>query len=539
MYLRPVPIWKDAPFLRLIIPLIAGIIAQYYLHLPVFISYSFIAASILSLLIFQRIKTFAQFKWYWLNGILLNALLFCIGALLTYHKDISYHNNWINNYYKDGNTVIATLQEPLSEKEKSYKAIALADKIISGNSIIPVQGSILIYFRKDKSLPKLDYGSQIVFSRSLTAIKNSGNPGAFDYKQYCAFQGIYHQVFLKKGEFVILPEKNENIIKRFLFSAQQKTVNIFQRFIPGNKERGFAEALLIGYKDDLDKDLVQSYTNTGVVHIIAISGMQLALIYGFLMIIFTPFSKFRFIKFLKPVTIIITLWLFSLMSGASASVLRAAVMLTSIVIGESFSKKTSIYNTLSASAFLLLCYNPYWLWDVGFQLSYTAVLSIVIFMKPIYHLLYTKNKTLDFIWQLTSVTLAAQILTTPISIFHFHQFPNYFLLTNLIAVPLSSIILFGEIFLCAVSFIPAVAKFTGTILNKLIWLLNSFIEHMETMPKSILDNLQVTIFQTIFIYISIAGIATWLLHKKKNYFFTGLFAMLGFVVLRSVSFLQA
>jgi competence protein ComEC len=539
MHFKPVPIWKDAPFLRLISPLIAGIVVQYYLQLPVFISYSSIILSVLFLLLFRRIKTFTQFKWNWVNGILLSTLLFFTGAILIYHKDISKHERWINNYYKDGNTVVATLQEPLSEKEKSFKAIASADKIISGDRIFSVEGSLLIYFRKDSSLPKLDYGSQIVFSRSLTAIKNSGNPGAFDYQRYCAFQGIYHQVFLKEGEFAVLPGKNENVITRFLFSAQQKTVAIFQKFIPGNKERGFAEALLIGYKDDLDKNLVQSYTNTGVVHIIAISGMQLALIYGFLIIIFKPFSKFRFTRFFKPVAIIITLWLFSLMSGASASVLRAAVMLTCIVIGESFSKKTSVYNILSASAFLLLCYNPYWLWDVGFQLSYIAVLSIVIFMKPVYHLFYIKNKILDFIWQLTSVTLAAQILTTPISIFHFHQFPNYFLLTNLVAVPLSSIILFGEIFLCAVSFVPFVAKFAGIILNKLIWLLNSFIEHMETMPKSIWENLQVNIFQTLFLYISIACIATWLMKKKKNFLFPALAALFCFAALRSFSFWQS
>jgi len=148
----------------------------------------------------------------------------------------------------------------------------------------------------------------------------------------------------------VLPQKNENSIQKFLFTAQEKTVNIFHEYIQGDKEKGLAEALLIGYKDDLDKNLVQSYTNTGVVPISAISGMQLALIYGFLIILFKPFKKISFIKFLHPIIIITRLWLFSLMSGASASVLRAAVMLTCIVIGESFSKKASIYNNLAAAS---------------------------------------------------------------------------------------------------------------------------------------------------------------------------------------------
>ena len=539
MSFKPIPIWKEAPFLRLIIPLIIGIIVQWYYQLPIAVSFVGFVFLTLSYILFQFSKKFIQFRLYWVNGIIINLLLFCIGSMLTYYRDVSHSPNHINNFYKNGDAIIATLQEPLSEKEKSFKAVASVEFVSDNDSLHTVKSSLLIYFKKDSSLPELDYGSQIVFNKTLQPIKNSGNPGTFDYQQYCAFQGIYYQVFLKQGEFVVMPQKNESIIKKFLLAAQQRTLEVFQKYIQGDKEKGFAEALLIGYKDDLDKNLIQSYTNTGVVHIIAISGMQLALIYGFLLIIFKPFTKFRMIRFSKPIIVIITLWLFSLMSGASASVLRAAVMLTSIVIGESFSKKTSIYNNLGASAFLLLCYNPFWLWDVGFQLSYSAVLSIVIFMKPIYNLMYVQNKILDFIWQLTAVTLSAQILTTPISIFHFHQFPNYFLLTNLVAVPLSSIILFGELFLCAISFVPFIAKFVGIVLHKLIWLLNSFIEHIEKMPQALWNGLQINILQVIFFYAFIISISIWLMMKKKNYFQIGLTALLCFVMIRSFSFLQS
>ena len=539
MPVKPIPLWKEAPFLRLIIPLISGIIAQWYLQVSITFSLSVLGAAIILYLLFQISKGYIQFKLYWLNGIIINLSLCTIGMLLVYCHDISHQEEWINNYYKNGDAIVATLQEPLSEKEKSLKALSSVQYIINNDTLKEVKGTILLYLKEDSSLPQLSYGSQIIFNKPLQPIKNSGNPGAFDYRRYCAFQDIYHQAFLKSGEFVVLTQKKEKSIKKFLFDAQEKTVSIFHNYISGDKEKGLAEALLIGYKDDLDKNLVQSYTNTGVVHIIAISGMQLALIYGFLLAIFKPFIKFRLSRFLKPVSIIITLWMFSLMSGASASVLRAAVMLTCVVIGESFSKKASIYNTLAASFFLLLCYNPFWLWDVGFQLSYSAVLSIVIFMKPIYNLIYIKNKSLDFVWQLISVTLSAQILTTPISIFHFHQFPNYFLLTNLIAVPLSSIILFGEIFLCAVSFVPIIANGIGFILYKLIWLMNSFIEHMEMMPNSLWNNLQISIMQTIFIYAAIIAIAIWLMEKKKNYFPVGLAAILGFTILRSFSFWQA
>jgi len=220
-------------------------------------------------------------------------------------------------------------------------------------------------------------------------------------------------------------------------------------------------------------------------------------------------------------------------------VLRSAVMFTCIVIAQNFSRKTSIYNTLAFSAFILLCYDPYWLWDAGFQLSYAAVLSIIIFMRPIYNLFYVKNKLLDMVWKLNAVTLAAQILTTPISIYHFHQFPVYFLLTNFVAVPLSSIIVLGEILLCAVSFLPSVALFVGKILSWLITLMNSYVERVESLPYSLWEGMQINIVQAILLIIFIACIGLWLIEKIKRGFVIALVSLAGFFIIRSYSFMHA
>jgi len=214
-------------------------------------------------------------------------------------------------------------------------------------------------------------------------------------------------------------------------------------------------------------------------------------------------------------------------------------MFTCIVLGDSFARKSSIYNTLALSALLLLCINPYWLWDVGFQLSYAAVLSIVIFMQPIYQWFYIKNKTLDFIWKLNAVTIAAQILTMPMGIYHFHQFPNYFLLTNFLAVPLSSLIVLGEIFLCVVSFFQIIASFIGKILHWLIWIMNSCIERIEMLPFSLWDGLQISILQVILLLTVATGFGSWLMEKSKPGLKYALTALFGFVVLRTVSFIQA
>lgn len=475
----------------------------------------------------------------------MSILSLALGALLTWHQDIRHNVKWFGNSYQSKDGLIVTLDEPLVEKNKSYKANATVNFLLQNEKKIPVTGTIILYFKKDtidgktdSLLQHLNYGSQIIFSKPLQEIKNSGNPGGFDYKRYALFQDITHQAFLKPGEFETLKTKNEQWLNKFLFNVRKKVIGIIRKFIPGEKERGLAEALLIGYKDDLDQNLVQSYTNTGVVHIIAISGMHLALVYWLLASLLKPLRRKKQTRWLRPILIITGLWFFSLLAGAQASVIRSAVMFTCIVIGESFTRKTSIYNTLAASAFILLCYDPYWLWDVGFQLSYAAVLSIVIFMQPIYNWFYIRNKTLDFIWKLNAVSIAAQVLTVPLSIFHFHQFPNYFLLTNFIAVPLSSIIVLGEIALCVVFFIPFAAGLVGKLLSWLIWIMNSYIERIESLPYSLWDGLQVNVVQTILLYVVAAGAGFWLLEKNRTGLKTALIALLSFVFLRTYSLIE-
>jgi competence protein ComEC len=532
-------IWKQAPFLRHIIPFMAGIVAAWYSGLPVLSAWIMIAAGISWLILFNMRTGFLQFRLGWINGICIHALLFSLGVIITHYKDIARHPAWINKYYHDKNFVVATLEEPLSEKTKSFKAIASVQELIDDTGTRTVKGSIICYFQKDSSLQQLSYGSRIIFNKQLQPIKNAGNPAGFQYRQYAAFQDIYQQVFLKPGEYRVLPGKNENGFTKTLFHTREKVLRVITTCIPGEKESGLAEALLIGYKDDLDKTLVQSYSNTGVVHVIAISGLHLGLIYWLLDLLLKPLQKKKRIPWLPPVLIITGLWLFAMLAGGGPSILRSAVMFTGIVIAQSIKRKTFIYNSLAASAFIVLCINPFWLWDAGFQLSYTAVLSIVIFMRPIYNWMYCKNKSLDAIWKLNAVTLAAQILTTPVSMYHFHQFPNYFLFTNILAVPLSSCIVLGEIFLCCIAWIPAIARLTGILLHKLIWCMNSFIEHMESMPFALWGGMQINIAQIIFLYAAIIATAFWLLQKNKSALIACLCCILGFIIVRTASFIEA
>ena len=509
--------WKQTPLFRLLLPFVFGIIFQWYVGITL-VTQLFIA--LFSMLLFFVINFLPQhtiFVLGWLRGIAITIFLFTAGAFITYKNDIRNNDKWVGKLYNNQGAVLTTLQEPLVEKAKSYKALASIDAVFANNKWVRVKGNVLLYFKKDSLPPSLSYGSQIIFVKPLQPITNSGNPGSFNYQRFNAFKDIYHQCFLQGADYKSSGIVNKSDFRQWLFNLQFAVNNALKKYIVAEREQGVAEALLIGYRDDLDKNLVQAYSNTGVVHIIAISGLHLGMIYGTLLLFFKLFKKQRWTLWVKPLVILSVLWIFSLVAGAAPSILRSAVMFTFILAGESLGKKLTIYNTLAASAFTLLILNPFALWDVGFQLSYAAVLSIILFMKPVFGWLYFKNKLLRGIWQLNAVTLSAQILTVPIVCFHFHQFPNLFLISNFIVVPLSSIILFGELIICLFSSIFApVAAFAGMITEKLLWMMNAFIVRINNLSFAVTDNIQLNIIETILLYGCIIAASFWLMRKNNT-----------------------
>jgi competence protein ComEC len=540
MFLKTVPVWKEAPFIRLLVPLIIGITVQWHGSLPGWIYWVLLPPCISAVLLFSVYRTSFRFKNYWVPGIFIYGLLLALGGLLCFYADIRHRQNWFKQFDSPGSSYIISLDEPLTEKNNSYTATASLEYLCNGTSVRKANGHFVLYFKKDASVNNLSYPSRIVFSKELIPIRNSGNPGAFDYVRYNAFRQIFHQVFLKPGEYRKLPAGEPGLLKLWLFRSKEKIIRILQQFIPGKTEAGLAEALLIGYKNDLDKNLLQSYSNTGVVHVIAISGLHLGLIYWLLSMLLRPLGKKHpFAKWAKPLIIILGLWAFSLLAGGSASVLRSAVMFMFIVLGENLGRRVSVYNSLAGSAFLLLCFRPYWLWDAGFQLSYIAVLSIVVYHRTMYGWFFIKNRILDHIWNITAITVAAQVLTTPVSLYHFHQFPVYFLLTNLVAVPLSSLVVLGEILLCSVSPFDILAHGTGATIGWLIRLMNGFIKHIERLPFPTWENLLISDLQLLLLYLFIILVSTWLMLKQRTALLLALFACSGFFLLRSISMIGA
>ncbi len=525
-----IALWKKAPFIRILLPFLTGIIAQYYLgcsHLQII---SVTAITTLLYFIFSVIPLAYRYSFQWVQGLMLSAILVCAGMLTVWQKDIRNNNNWFGHIYNDSSKLIIKITEPLVEKDKSFKAEGEVETIINNGINKNATGKLLIYFSKENitQLPK--YGDKILIADGLQKIKNAGNPGGFDYSRYMAFQQTFYQVFLKQNKFEFINRNSQNRLYLFIYKARSYVISVLQEFVKGDKKvTGIAEALLIGYKQDLDKDVVQAYSNTGVVHIIAISGMHLGLIYAVLVWIFLRLPVIKRNAVIRVAVILSCLWIFSLITGGSASVLRSAVMFTCILIGKEFFKQASIYNSLATSAVLLLCYDPFLLWDVGFQLSYCAVVGIVWLQKPIQNLFYTKNKYLRFLWQLCSVTIAAQVLTLPICIYYFHQIPTLFLLTNLICVPLSTLILFAEILLIVVSPVPFIAAALGKFIYVFTWLMNLIIDRCNKLPLSLIDKIYATPYTTLFLYLFVFTAVAGLLRYNKKLIYASLVFFLFFI----------
>lgn len=532
-----IPLVKRVPCLRPLLSLAAGIILQWHLDLNIQLLWVIQAFSICLLCLYPFIPFFHRYRFRLLHGLITCFLFISTGAMLTRYHDARKDPHGLLSRYSQGQIIAATLEESPVEKSKSFKTVASVSYLYNDYSRTPANGRIIIYFRKDTMLPTLAYGQAILFKKKIQPVSNSGNPGAFDYKRYSLFQGITHQVFLEADSFQIIGHRPRPLTQ-FIIITREWILRILREHISGSEELGLAEALLIGYKDDLDRTLVQSYSNTGVVHIIAISGLHLGLVYAMLLLLLKPLRHIQKLKWIRLLIILAGLWMFTLLAGAQPSVLRSSIMFTCLAAGECLARRASIFNSLAFSAFLLLCINPFWLWDIGFQLSFSAVAGIIIFMRPIYDLFYFRNKLADMAWKMNAVTLSAQTLTTPICIYHFHQFPNYFLLTNMVAVPLSSLVLVCEVILCTVYWMPTAASLLGQAITFLLGWMNWFVQLVESWPFSVWKGLQLEMAQVVLLFLSISAASHWLMHRSAMGLKICLACLLGFLVIRTQSIIQ-
>jgi competence protein ComEC len=425
------------------------------------------------------------------------------------------HNKF--DFNKNEQTFVATIIEQPKETEKSVKTILSVSTLKDSLSWQKRNAQVVCYFQKDSNTLQLNFGDQIIATAFVNEIKNSGNPFEFDYKKYLKYKGIYYQTYIKSSNYSVLAHEKCNILWQYSHKARQSLLNIYKEQNISGDEFAVLSALTLGFKNDLTPELKESFSASGAMHILAVSGLHVGIIFIVLckMLFFLQRNKYG--RIIQSVIIIIVLFSYAFITGFSDSVFRATTMFSFISIGRMFKRQINIYNTISASAFLLLIINPYSIMNVGFQLSYAAVISIVFFQAKIYSLLSFKNIIPDYIWQLISVAIAAQIGTFPITIHYFNQFPLYFILSNIIIIPIAILIIYGAILLFAFSFSDFISKYISYGLEFITRILNRNVSFIEELPFSKLENI---LFDRIEVLILLVLIFTgsFFIIKKKFYY---------------------
>jgi competence protein ComEC len=540
------PFWHQAPFTRLLFPLVTGIVTCYYLLHGIFKNAQinntvYVAAglSIAGLLCIAQLSSFKKYRYHFIQGVFLQIVFASLGvAVMQKTLQARDQETALLAACKNGTVYIMRIIEPLQLKYKTYKTAAIIESIGSAQHEIKTNIKIIVYVAVDSSsvsIPLLTAGSYMATTIRPNPVPDTHNPGGFNYKLWLFRNEITHQLYVARGTWTLLPTKKSN---QYLQVLQQKISKRLQQNITGKQEKAVAAALLIGYKQDIDSDLMKAYSNTGVIHVIAISGLHLGLIYGLLLSIFSWVPNSTIKKWTAPLIILLVLWGFALLTGAGPSIVRAAVMFSFIIIASIVKQNSSILNTLAASAFFLLLLHPFYLWDIGFQLSYAAVLSIVLYQKYIFDSLYFKYKWIQACWQLNALTLSAQILTLPLVVYHFHQFPNYFLLSNFIVVPLSSIILYGCLLLLPFGTIAYLGKAVSVVTSLLISSMNWIIQKMNALPFATTPNLHINTAEVLLFFIIIVSVTLFIQTQKNKWCFYGLTALLIGCSIHSFNLIQ-
>ncbi|RZK72841.1 MAG: ComEC family competence protein, partial [Pedobacter sp.] len=310
-------------------------------------------------------------------------------------------------------------------------------------------GSLMVTIATDSSdRLNLSYGDELMIPYHITAVKPPRSPSDFDFKAWLAAQNIYHQTFLRQADLIKLSSNNGHPVISFALNLRKEQVAFYRRIIKNDDAFALAATLILGYRTDLDKETLTIYSKTGTIHALSVSGMHVGLVYLVLNWLLQFMNRRRFLSIVKLIIILSSIWFYALLTGFSPSVLRSVIMLSVFIIAKSFARKTNNYNIMAFAACCLLLYNPFLIWDIGFQLSFLAVAGLIWLQPMIQNWWHIEQDWLYKIWGTVAMSLAAQLATFPFSLYYFHQFPVCFLISNLfILLPIAVLMYMGILIL--------------------------------------------------------------------------------------------
>jgi competence protein ComEC len=496
---------------KLTLFLVLGILIGYKINISLFISAAITGALIVLLgITWTRNKKLENLPF----GIL--ALLCVIGigmlaiALTLPDNNSKHYSGFQPSTAQHFHLKVREILKPNDFNDRYIVEIIAIDSLVAN-------GRILLIVKKDTFSHKFNVDDEIYTLKLPVLISPPLNPYEFDYAAYLKKTGVNHQLKLDRREYVVKKDASRSL-SGLTEVVRQRIISGLGTSNFGGEELAIMKALLLGQRNSISTNTYNNYRNAGAVHILAVSGLHIGIILLLCQFLLSPLERLPKGRIIVLILTVILLWVYALVAGLSPSVIRAVSMFSFTAYAIYLNRPTSSFNILALSMFfILLVYDPMLLFQVGFQLSYAAVFAIFWLFPKLQRFWNPENFILKKVWQLISVSLAAQIGVLPISLFYFHQFPGLFLISNLLIIPFLGLILgmgFLIIFLMLLDLLP---RIISNIYIEIIHLMNKIIEWTAQQESFIFKDIPFDPVQLVLCYLLLLALVYSLIYKKfKN-----------------------
>lgn len=517
------------PYLRFLLPFILGLALGSWVDAPVpLLGWALLIGAILGF--FLAVQKF-HYRQRWVFGAYVHLLLFAFGYFhITNHNELRQEAHF-SFKIQNSRYFLGTVYEAPSKGAKIKIPLRVEAVGNSPDSLQNVTGNLILFLDITPSADSVRYGDRLGFHAAVRPTEPPKNPHAFDYSRYLHFQNIHHQAFVKPDSIFRLSGGNGWALWQKAYESREKLLSLLQKHFPSTDEYAVASALLVGYTDDLSDDLRTAYAETGSMHALAVSGTHIGMLYVGLMFLI---SRLRLRgqrgRLVETVLVLTAIWGFTFLTGATASVLRASVMFSLYMFGKAFWREASAWNVLPASAFILLVYNPYFLFNVGFQLSYAAVAGMVFFYPRFYKMFPPMSPWFDEPLKIFLVGVAAQLGTLPLSLFYFNQFPVYFWLAGWVVVFVGAVFLWGGAMLVILDSVSqTLADGLGVVLYQMVFWMNKIIFFIQSIPGGVLRNVWVADWVVAALYLCLGLLGAAMVTRRGKWVgaFAGVMMLLG------------
>lgn len=485
---------RSIPVIKLLIPYVLGIVCG--------VQRIWAGNLNIALLVWMVLFFLYILSYIWVNkknnGHILHSLLLFI-ILLLFGWINSQRNQQTDSFFAVHHDSFKSIKGYVLEKGKeSPKYTRYTFRLVEGylnERSIKLDAKVYLYLRNDSlKNNELNYAQTILFKPQMEKIPKALNPYEFDYQNYSNIRGIYLQQFLNKGEYDLLDEKNGNIIIKQARRLRNWVVAQYRRYISQEKSFEIATALVLGYREEMSRDTFELFSNTGTIHILSVSGMHVGMLFAIVFFILYPVSRR-----VRLILCMLIIWAYVIFTGMSPSILRAGTMISFYLLGRLIYRETQTENILLITAFILLLIKPSSLFDIGFQLSFLAVGGILLFFPLFKSIYYPQSIWGQRIIDIIYISLAAQIFTTPLTLYYFERFPNLFLIANLFVVfPASILMCLG----LALPLLPIeiLKEWVGQLIIWITKVMESCLLLLDSFPYAVTTGLIISVQEVLLLF---------------------------------------